>query len=422
MKGTTLFIFLLMSVTAFAQDGATTETYRPTGSFGIHTDQDFLASWLDNEDRNYTQGTAFSFTRLRQERYNYIFIPLNGFYLVGDFVRRKLNNGDADIEITEAPATLSFGVSAYTPLVLRSYMPAYGDRPYASILFVETRRSRIIGRNFHSWGFTYGVMGTNVGYDFQSFAHQYLVQNRGIPVGWPTQVSQGGHFAWLLQNNMLAPVRRRKYDQLKKDGIVGSRLGIDAAYGIQSAVGYYTYFGAQASVRFGLINPLNYMNTRTSFMQSGDKKLLPGLASARAGRSTSRAFGFETLSPTTVLKSRYWEHFGFLYGAPRLWARNNLITGQPGVPSVYALDSKYMNTFVVEMEAGYTLTRTTVVEQRPAGGGDPTFVADRSFQLTISVKARTPEYRYEPYRRTHYWGSVNIIFPVDARKNRYGRP
>jgi hypothetical protein len=416
MKERILCLLLLVSASALAQDGAKQEAYRPSGSFGIHVDQDFLASWLSNEDRNYTQGTAFSFTRLRQERYNHLFLPLNGFYFLGDLVRRKLNEG-TDYEITEAPATLSFGVSAYTPLTLRSYMPAYGDRPYSSILFVETRRARIIGRNYHSWGFTYGVMGTNIGYDFQGWAHQALVQNRGIPVGWPTQISQGGHFAWQIQNSMLAPLRRRKYDELKEKGIVNSRFGWDAAYGIQTAAGYYTYFGAQASIRIGLINPLNYMNTRTSFMQSGDKKTLIALASARK----SRDYSIEA-EPTTVLKSRYWEHFAFFYGAPRLWARNNMITGQPNVPSVYALDSKYLNTFVTELEFGYTMTRITVAEQTPAGGGDPTFLADRSFQVTISAKVRTAEYRYEPYTRTHYWGCINIIIPVDARKGRLGRP
>jgi hypothetical protein len=408
MKGQHLLILISIPILTYAQDGAKDEgNYRPAGSFGIHFDQDFLASPINNEDRNYTQGTAFSYTRLRQERYNYLFLPLNGFYMLGDLVRAKLDD-DSKFEITETPATLSFGVSAYTPRTLRSYTPAYGDRPFSSILFIETRRSRLIGRNYHSWSFTYGLMGTNVGFDFQSWAHRHLVQNRGIPIGWPTQVSQGGHFAWLIQNNMMMPLRRRKYDQLKENSIIRSRLNWDAAYGIQSAAGYYTYFGTQASLRVGWINLLNYMNTRTSFMQSGDK------------RRVKRKVDDPVIPLAADVYSRYWEHYFFGYAAPRLWARNNLIEGQPGVPSVYALDSKYLNTFVVEWELGLTTTRTTVVREINEDG-DPTYYSDRSFQVSVSVKGRSPEFHYPPYTRSHYWGCININFPIDGRKTRLTR-
>lgn len=371
---------------------------RAIGTLSIQIDQDFFADLINNQDRNYTQGTAFSYSQLGHEKENIIFTPLNLIYKLHD--RLFILSRDNYFDFQELPAQIGFGVSAFTPLNIRTYIPEYGDRPYSNIVFLQTTRTRTFRRSVRSWSLVYGLLGTNVSQEFQSFAHSYWFTGRGIPLGWDTQISKGGHFAFLIQNSFKAPVRTFKFDEARKGELFKSDkwwkewLRWDASYGLESAAGYYTYFSGNIGLRAGKINFANFGKGQNTILSAVDKKNEPGV-----------------INENPVVEDPIWEHFLYASLSPRLFARNALISGQKNIESGYALDSKYVNTFVAELEIGWTSSRTRRITQTNAETGVKKLLSLDSFQASISIKRRSPEIKYPGFRRPHYWGCVSVSVP-----------
>ncbi|GHB65571.1 hypothetical protein GCM10007390_19610 [Persicitalea jodogahamensis] len=243
----------------------------------------------------------------------------------------------------------------------------------------------------------FGLLGTNVGREFQSFAHVNLFQGRGIPLGWDSQISKGGNFAFLLQNNFKAPVRTKKFDAARqREGLdfYRKRIRWDATYGVESALGYYTYLGANIGARLGMIDFLNFSKGQNTILGYVDKNN-----------------EVTVLDENPVVQMPVWEVYLFANASPRLFARNVLIHGQHGVPSGYALDPKFMSSFVAEFEYGLTVSRTRKVTKDNSDNAQKELVSLDNFQVSVSIKQRTAEIQYPTFIRTHSWGIVTLAFP-----------
>ncbi len=392
MKKLLLFSLLLLVIRSSGQEST-------RGTIGLQIDQDFLmAPFGKNQDRNYTQGTTLTYMAEGQEQQNVLFLPhklldnLVSNVLGGEAVRNPL------------PAAFTIGVSAFTPKDIRTYYPEYGDRPYSNLVFFSTSTSRINNRGrMYTWDFTYGLLGTNVGKEFQNLTHRMRYLNgRGVPLGWDTQIGKGGKPVFMVRNTFLSPFVRQDRSEKPVEEIQRlnsickrgkhftylNKFGVDGYYGTELAAGYYTYFGGKIGGRLGLIDKYNY-----------------AITAASATDVASKAPGLDTL---TKYKSREL----FLYGnfAARLFGRNVLLTGSRRFSSGYSIDPDLMSTFVSDFELGLCFASTISLfnpNNIPAGTKN-----GNSFRLSASIKRRSTEITHPMFRRSHYWGCLTLWVPV----------
>jgi hypothetical protein len=388
MKTILLPILLILSYTLKAQNTDNRATLT------VQIDQDFFAEKvLGNDDRNYTQGTSFTYTRLGQEKQNFLFYP--------NVLLNKLMDAN-DKWKNELPSSISIGVSAFTPLNIRTYYPEYGDRPYSNVVFLNTNSSSMNSRwKIFSWDLTYGMIGTNVGKEFQSLTHRMAgLDGRGIPLGWHTQIGQGGRPVFMIKNTFTAPVFYKALGDASaplkvNSGITLSdrknywylnKFNVDMYYGTELAAGYYTYMGGKLGLRIGLIDKRNYAATATSTMEVANKG---GIVN-------------------DIKKYRSIEAFFFGNFAGRLFARNILLTGAKRFESAYSLDPDFMSTFVADWEWGVCLLIKNALAEKASG----VLPSSTTTKILFSFKSRSNEIRNPQFIRTHSWGSLTISFPV----------
>lgn len=196
------------------------------GNFEIDIDQDWFLDFMipgTNEDRNYTQGTAFTYTKYDLGE-AVLFLPLNLFH-------RLLFRGSIKDHIVKQPASVSLGVTAFTPRKLAdSLNPVIGDRPFANVVFLRTayRYYNTKTKFFTTNSFAYGIIGSNIGNTFQSFAHKSIVVGRPTNIGWQYQISDGGRPSFLFSHESLRSVieTEAKHQQIEDGGSLYAKKSI----------------------------------------------------------------------------------------------------------------------------------------------------------------------------------------------------
>jgi len=382
------------------------------GSFGIDFEQDFLLDMFQgvNRDRNYTQGTAFSYTKPGIDK-TLLFFPLNAL----DWLNKISGRDKYQINL---PSTFAFGVTAFTPRVIDSVAPVVGDRPFGNFVFMSTIKHKynIRTRAITKTSFNYALLGTNVTNTFQSFMHRDVVPGRPVDISWHHQISRGGHFAFLFSHEYTRPVVNLTYgnDDDKRSWFTSS-------LGYQVDLGWYTGIGTKLGFKIGsmshhstdysgLDNTLAnvhkmmmvYENTRDSLkkrvyskkMNAVQKEIQDKEDLVNAKQKAQNEF------PENI--SWDWYFFGSI--KPRLTPHNSLILGQPHVESVYTLDNEDYNPFLIDVEYGFVLSRIVFKEYIP--------VPVSRVDILLSVNHRSPEIRNDNYRRWHHWGRISLRFPL----------
>ncbi|HYG52461.1 MAG TPA: lipid A-modifier LpxR family protein [Flavobacteriales bacterium] len=359
------------------------ETGIVPGSFTIATDQDFLFFFpkSKNEDRNYTQGSSFTYSHPRLYR-SVFFSP---FRLI-----KKLD----DRNMREYSSSIAICGTGFTPRAIDSLLPVVGDRPFAFVLYLSTsqvfRKDKLISKFrsdetqtlpiYHTFTINYGVFGTNLGYEFQTYAHAHLIKGRPEPYGWVNQISKGGSPTLLIAYNKFRPVpwfSDRTYIDSKHHSVV------DMGWNFGGSTGYYDRMYTGLYARLGYLLPDNIARWNG---------------------------GWNALNSANLQEEKFEEKKKvmecFIYGriTGSFMFRNSMLVGQRFVPSIYTMQPEWTKTGLLEYEWGLTFN----FENKRG-----TENAFRSTSLTLRSVYRSAEFDSHLFpERWHYFGGLSLSIPV----------
>ncbi len=415
------------------------QNMRTPGSFFIQTDQDYLFKFpaSRNEDRNYTQGTCFIYSHK----------DLNDFFFFWPI--KKI--GEFDANFTPYSSSVAVGGTAFTPLIIDSVNPIVGDRPFAFLIYLSTstsfhkqksvtrRRYYCIEKKcakyesegkkltkcqekkcaklddpsftpykpvdiFHTFTINYGMFGTQLGYEFQSFAHKHLVPGRPEdPKGWNTQISLGGVPTLLLEYNRFRPLFNLYPCKKAKD--IGRNI-LDAGWNLGGSVGYYDRLFT------GLYGRVGYLKDGNQARWNGGWASLNSASFQFRDNNDNRYEDCESLKKKEKCKCKTRN---FLKNVPEIFAygrinttfmfRNSMLVGQRIYRNnQYMMDKRWPNTTLFEFEWGGVIAFD---KKRKGDEGIS------SWAIQFRSVYRSPEFDskiFDP--RWHYFGSLGVLFSV----------
>lgn len=415
----------------------TSDNRHVPGSFFIHTDQDyfFLFPASLNEDRNYTQGTCFTYSH-EDLNESFFFWPV-----------KKLGELNKGKELYSS--SFSLGGTAFTPLCLDSIDPIVGDRPFSFLLYVSTsstyskqksvtkrctnqdKTNKVI-ETYHTFNINYGLFGTKLGYEFQSFAHKYLVRGRPEdPKGWNNRISKGGAPTILIEYNRFRPLFG--IDVFKKKNLEDRSL-FDVGWNFGGSVGYYDRINTGLYARLGYLKKSNQAkwNGMWSALSSASYQTLLKNKNMTDSTSTTNS-KTDTIDNDSIAnkntepevkdsshtveqekpKCPKFKNFIanvpeiFLFGraGTTLMLRNSMLVGQRFFGNnEYVLDSTWPNTFLLEFEWGAAFN----FECKRKGD-----TGISSWAIVLRTMYRSPEFDSRIFpTRWHYFGSAGICIAV----------
>lgn len=391
------------------------------GNMAVQMDQDFLFRFPfgKNEDRNYTQGTAFTYSH--PELLNSIF-----FWPLRKIVHKKNKENKSPIDLNDSviiipddnsplvydyASSLSVGATAFTPRIIDSINPIIGDRPFAFLFFISTSttyyKQKLITKRrtgakvtsidiYNTFNINYGMLGTRLGYEFQSFAHKNIVKGRPVdPKGWNHQISAGGHPTILFDYNRFRPLlsittkpKPHKAEEETKNPV---RI-FDIGWNFGGSIGYYERVVTGLYARAGLLRTHNQAR-----WNSGGGAL---------NGASYQTFNTDAGQSEVIKKEKRTKPELFIYGRinTTMMLRNSLLVGQRFVKSAYTMESSWPKTALFEYEWGIVLSLETKKDGEQSA---------RTWGLIYRTVYRSPEFDSKLFPvRWHYFGSMGFIFPV----------
>ncbi len=328
-----------------------------TWGFGLIFDQDFFTP--QNQDRNYTMGVSININGPVFDK-NYFVLPLLRKGADCLFGMKKWHS-EGDLYLT----SMQLFDGAFTPLNIESTTPVTNDRPFGNVLGIGASRTTIINSSEElnlqyslTTRFIAGILGTRVAEAVQSYIHkEFFAGKRAVPVGWPTQISDGGEPTLLYQIQFVKPIFEQTHPvktQLKR---------MQATWLVEANMGYYTNMASGLSFRIG-----RFTTPYWKFNSSG--------------------MSVVSQAPTRIDKKP--EFSFFLQFRGRAVVYNALLTGQ-FKKNAYELTGKQVNRFLFEAESGVMLNigKFTTI-----------------FQPYIMRTSETAL----PLARNHSWGSLALYY------------
>ncbi|NCU03213.1 MAG: lipid A deacylase LpxR family protein, partial [Chitinophagaceae bacterium] len=245
MKTLTILLCCITASVLHAQENETTVIHDSTWGAGLIFDQDFFTP--QNQDRNYTMGVSINLNGPVFDR-NFLIVPMlrkGADWLFG--IRKWHNEGDTYL------TSMQLFDGAFTPLNLESLTPLTNDRPYGNVLGIGASRTTIINsseslnkQSSITSRFVVGVIGTRVAEAVQSYIHRkFFNGKRAVPVGWPTQISDGGEPTLLYQLQYMKPIFEEVHPQQTQ------MKRMQATWLLETNIGYYTNMASGLSFRIG---------------------------------------------------------------------------------------------------------------------------------------------------------------------------
>lgn len=315
----------------------------------IENDVLALDSWTGlNDDRNYTMGVIVSTygDRARNGLMARALATIDGWWSLSDGQSYFCSYAQND-----------YGVSAFTPNILEQSEPIFGDRPYASLMYVSNLKTRVFENRAVRTRVVAGVLGLDVAKAVQRFLHNQLSISDQDPLGWNNQISEGGE-----PTGMYVFETVRQFSSPGNAPKFGGPIEFSYKYGFNA--GYYTNVYGGLGLRFGRINtPYHAWD-------------------ANAGSIGSQNFLNLGMDGSTTKP----EFFGFVAYLARAVGYNVLLQGQFR-DSVVKFDSSEIERIVHEVSAGVTYAR-------PSGS-----------VWTFAMQYRSPEFE-GPFSREHWFGGI----------------
>ncbi|EKF74772.1 hypothetical protein A11A3_07108 [Alcanivorax hongdengensis A-11-3] len=321
------------------QPRATPDRERKTASWSLTFDNDLLVPGSRDQDYTYGISVATSGSRAR-DYWLSLDTPLGWL----DRALGVEGIGGSQIQGHSFEA----GLFGFTPEDKSAGEPLYGDRPYASMVYLSSSRIQVSPDRQVAWNstLTLGVLGLDVVGDLQNGVHKVLSNERAE--GWDHQISQGGE-----------PTAR--YDLARQRILPVSSEHFELKSTVEGSVGYLTE--ARWSLSF-----------RAGRLQSPWWQANPELA--RYG---------ERNNATTTARDN--EHY--VWGGVALVGRayNAFLEGQFRGSDV-EYDSDQVNHGVVEGWLGYT------------------YAFDHGYRISYVLRGHTSELKDGPGDRNVLWGGV----------------
>lgn len=399
-------VALLILFTSFfnilhAQNSNSSQVQAPA-NITISTDQDFLfvTPHAKNEDRNYTQGTSFSI--------NHQNLPLSITHspmlrvtqLMHCIFKKEYNPITGNINIVG---------TAFTPLVIDSTNPIVGDRPFAFLLGIGTNSvfesDPIWGmtknkKAYHTLGIVYGLLGTHIGYKFQSYAHSHLVIGRPKdPIGWNTQIADGGKFTGLIHYNRLQTI----WDIKPKNSSDSKCRIFDISLQFGGSYGYYDRIYGGLTARIGRLKE------NSQFIWNGSNSSIGNASYAREKVDSSNSLDCKLDNTTKGFINSIVKGEQFVYASISTTAmfRNSLLEGPKfGTDPAYVMPHNWTTTGIYEFEFGFVLNWKIKSKRNFPGYSYP-------ISLTFKQVTRSPEFNSKIFQtRFQYFGGASLTLPL----------
>lgn len=328
-----------------------------TGFSAFLDNDSLLLDAQHDEDRNYTMGLQFQWSgRWIHERG--LTKPLYWLNSLEPIAALRPSFADSG----QSHHTLNFGNVAFTPDDLTTRRPIRRDRPYASLLYLDTL-SQVVSTdelNAYTTELSVGLLGLSISEHFQSWLHRELQDSPDEPPfppkGWDNQISDGGE-----------PTAR--YTVRWQHSLTKPHPNFDLQWIGEGSVGYHTAAGTGAALRVGKIE--------SPWWQFNAMPISQAKAVARATRKNCSS------------GSGRYELYGWGGSMARLWGYNVLLQGQFRDSEV-TVDSSDVERFVYDYSVGITAGLCT---------------GSRWHRLTFAYSRRSPEFE-GPLRRYHSWGGL----------------
>lgn len=312
------------------------------GSWAFAFDNDVFVP--GHRDQDYTYG--INFTQTGPQAKTATLSLNNGLIAIDNWLgNRHSSLGQQEIFSRE------LGAFGFTPEDITISAANYGDRPYASLIYLSNSREQIDLVNNIAWKstLTLGVLGLDAVGELQNVAHQSTDGTKAQ--GWHNQISEGGE---VTGRYLLA--RQQYFDQLSG--------GIELKSTLQASIGYLTEASWGLSLRTGRIHsPWSSFN--------------PELASYGEKSSYSS-------SAKAVTEHYFWTGF-----AIKARAYNVFLQGQfRNSPLSY--QHHQLRPLLVEAWAGYT------------------FAFKQGYRISYLLRGHSSELEHGAGNRNLLWGGIII--------------
>lgn len=252
------FLLMLCFTLSLSAQQVTHQAFLPTeiylgNSFLINLDNDKFSGLALDEDRDYTNGIAFT---LNMNKLNSSpFHKMNTAILSYVWKRFHPRRSEEVRPLVPLAAGLSLWGLTYTPCNIATTNVVYDDRPYAGVQLLDTR-IRLFDEKLnrvHSLGIAYGTLATPVAEWAQRIVHTYG-NIRPLPEGWSNQISD----PW--EPTLLVNYQRDRIWQSAKDTTniafadLRETISIDLGYRVVASFGYTGRIGA----KWGEKDPSNF--------------------------------------------------------------------------------------------------------------------------------------------------------------------
>ncbi len=191
------------------------EKERETGSWSLTLDNDLLVP--GSRDQDYTYGISVAATGTRARDFS---LSLNTPLTWID----RLTGIDGITDSGVHGHSFEAGIFGFTPEDKDAKTPLYGDRPYASLLYVSSSRVQVDPGRQVAWhsALTLGAMGLDLAGDIQNGVHKVIGSDRAE--GWEHQVSDGGEatFRYAVARQKILPIST---DRLEVKSTVEGSVG-----------------------------------------------------------------------------------------------------------------------------------------------------------------------------------------------------
>ncbi|MBK8712547.1 MAG: DUF2219 family protein [Niastella sp.] len=160
-----------------AQDTSKMKAYQQYYSFGVFYDQDYTLEMVGldklNEDRNYTMGLGFFYSSNCLNR-SKVFYPNN---LFDKLFRRQKFFTIEDMTTQQPVYAIMIANGAFTPDSLPAIYPIKNDRPYSSLIYMQTVKTGYKLYKKYTSTFNLGLLGTSLSRELQIAIHKQMNRN-----------------------------------------------------------------------------------------------------------------------------------------------------------------------------------------------------------------------------------------------------